>query len=159
MYRVLSAFALVLLLTACAGVQTPPSIPSEVRAAQHREFNVSADDLFVAVMEALHELDYMVENADRASGFITARTSGSQRHDFWTGSLQRSALRLTAFVREQNDGSSVRLNLAHSQTYVSEAGYSDQRDIPVTDSELYLDVYESIERALFSGAPRHGRDL
>lgn len=78
----------------------PQLAPLEIQAIQSREFETVKPTAFAAVLSVFQDLGYIVESADKDTGFITAKSPTSGGFSLLTGQTLQSATKATAFVEE-----------------------------------------------------------
>ena len=63
-------------ITLCSGCVAPrPQLTSlEIQSIQSREFETAKPTAFAAVLSVFQDLGYIVESADKETGFITAKS-------------------------------------------------------------------------------------
>lgn len=146
---------LALTLSACASshvVKEGALSPLELQAMQTREFEADMKMTFASVMTVLQDAGYIVESADAATGFITAKSpekSATTYNLLWGFGKKRGTTRVTVFVEPiSRKYSKVRLNFVGIETESSLYGES-RVDSPVEDDEIYQNVFEKIDEAIF----------
>lgn len=144
----------------------PKMTPMELQAIQSREFEVSKDVVFGAVMTVIQDLGYTVESADLASGFVTAASPTENKAGFFEvlGGMSASGNTvMTAFMLQMPNGMTrIRLNFVNSKSTSSAYGRDSRQDKPILDPAVYNNAWERIDEALFvmgaisekSGAPK-----
>lgn len=144
----------------------PKMTPMELQAIQSREFEVSKDVAFGAVMTVIQDLGYTVESADLASGFVTAASPTENKAGFFEvlGGMSASGNTvMTAFMLQMPNGMTrIRLNFVNSKSTSSAYGRDSRQDKPILDPAVYSNAWERIDEALFvmgaisdkSGAPQ-----
>lgn len=104
------------------------------------------------LLTILQDGGYIIEQADRETGFLTAKSatdSGVKFDWFWGLQKQSGETRITATVQPVGtDYTRVRLNFV---TIENESGlYGDARvDTPVEDQEIYSNVFAKLDEAIF----------
>jgi len=136
---------------AAAPQQQPTSL--QIQAFQTKEFESPKATAFAAVVSVFQDLGYIVESADRDTGFITAGSPTSNKTGFWEamgGVSSSGQTRATAFVEEIRHGfTTVRLNFLNTKKRSSLYGQSDQIDTPVLEPGPYQIAFDKIEDAIF----------
>lgn len=150
------AVTLAITLSACASshaVKESSLSPLELQAMQTREFEAEAKMTFASVMTVLQDAGYIVESADVATGFITAKSpekSGITYNLLWGLGKKHGTTRVTAFVEPiSQQYSKVRLNFVAIQTESNMYGAESRVDTPIDDDEVYRNVFEKIGEAIF----------
>ena len=153
--RVTLAFGVAFLLTACGTTYTvkPPTLqPAALQEMQTREFEAGVTTVFASLLTILQDGGYIVEQADRETGFLTAKSttdSGMSYNLFWGFQKESGETRLTATIQPVGeDYTRVRLNFVLIEM---ESGiYGDARvDTPVEDQEIYSNVFAKLDEAIF----------
>lgn len=138
---------------ASAEAKKPKMTPMELQAIQSREFEVSKDVAFGAVMTVIQDLGYTVESADLASGFITAASPTENKTGFFEalGGMSASGNTvMTAFLLQMPNGMTrIRLNFVNSKSTSSAYGRDSRNDKPILDPAVYSNAWERIDEALF----------
>ncbi len=128
----------------------PQLTPLEIQSIQSREFETAKPTAFAAVLSVFQDLGYIVESADKDTGFITAKSPTSGGFNLLTGQTLQSATKATAFVEEIKPGhTKVRLNFVVANQASSSGGQIQQRDEPILDSKVYVNAFDKIEDAIF----------
>ncbi|MGH9890781.1 MAG: hypothetical protein ACREA0_02100 [bacterium] len=137
------------LLSGCVAPR-PQLAPLEIQAIQSREFEATKPTAFASVLSVFQDLGYIVESADKDTGFITAKSPTAGSVSILTGRTYQSATKATAFVEELRPGhTKVRLNFVLANQASSRQGQISQRDEPVLDSKVYVNAFDKIEDAIF----------
>jgi hypothetical protein len=137
------------LLSGCVAPR-PQLAPLEIQAIQSREFETAKPTAFAAVLSVFQDLGYIVDSADKETGFITAKSPTSGGFSLLTGQTLQSATKATAFVEELQPGhTKVRLNFVVANQASSRQGQVSQRDEPVLDTKIYVNAFDKIEDAIF----------
>ena len=144
---------LALVLTGCATATAPEKTSLEIQAFQKQQFEAPMKTVFSSVLSVFQDLGYIVESADRETGFITAASASSNKTGFWEamGGISSSGqTRATAFVEELHAGSvSVRLNFVDTKSMSGAYGQTRNQDTPITDPEPYKVAFDKIGEAVF----------
>jgi hypothetical protein len=131
----------------------PTMTPMELQSIQSKEFEVTKDNLFSAVMTVTQDLGYQVESADLQTGFITAASATENKTGFLEAMAGMSAsgnTRMTAYIQQMpNKMSKVRLNFLNSKNSSSAYGRSSSQDKPILDPAVYNNAWEKIDEAIF----------
>lgn len=131
MQRVLAAFAMLLLLSACMTDSKEQILATNQSAVQLRSFQTRAFDTtdrvktLKTVISTLQDLNFVLDKADALLGTVTATK------------LDRYALRMTVTVRER--GTTQTLVRANAQYQV----------IAVEDPKPYQQFFEALQKAMF----------
>lgn len=138
---------------AAVEAKKPKMTPMELQAIQSREFEVSKDVAFGAVMTVIQDLGYTVESADLASGFVTAASPTENKAGFFEvlGGMSASGNTvMTAFMLQMPNGMTrIRLNFVNSKSTSSAYGRDSRQDKPILDPAVYSNAWERIDEALF----------
>lgn len=138
---------------AFAKKKQPELTPLELQALQSREFEVSKENLFGAVMTVVQDLGYQVQSADVQTGLITATSAVEQKTSFFEalgGGRSSAITRMTAYIQNLPNGMSrVRLNFMYSKTSQGLYGQASQQDKPILDAVVYRNAWDKIDEALF----------
>jgi hypothetical protein len=150
------AYGLVLFATLIAACATPPKqqpTSLQIQAFQTKEFEAAEFVVFSSVLSVFQDLGYIVESADRATGFITAGSPTSNKTGFWEamgGVSSSGQTRATAFVEEIRPGlTTVRLNFLNTKKQSSLYGQSNQIDTPILEPGPYQIAFDKIGDAVF----------
>lgn len=139
--------------TPAVAQREPELTPMQVQALQTREFETTKETLFAAVVSVFQDLGYQLENADMASGFITASSANVRRTNVGNmlmGQRASGRTRATAFIEQMPNGRArVRLNFLNTRSTSSMYGQRHDRDRPVLDAATYNAAWERIDEALF----------
>lgn len=137
-------------LVACASNEKPTLTPLELQSLQTREFEAEKEMAFASVLSVFADLGYIIESADKDTGFITARSSAETSRDWlFTGSNYVTQTRATAFVEPMIAGSRVRLNFVTSTEGSNWRGQKSVDDTPIIHAQTYQAAFEKIENAIF----------
>jgi hypothetical protein len=155
----------VLFLVGCIGgcVTTPPATPTplQVQAFQSRGYENGKTMVFGSVVSVFQDLGYIIDSADKETGFITASSPTGDRTSLLealSGMQSSGQTRATAFIEEiRPDFVTVRLNFVDTRrrsnggagvTHAVGWGMGD-RDTPILDPKTYQNAFERIEAAIF----------
>jgi hypothetical protein len=131
--------------------QTPTSL--QIQSFQTKEFEASKTATFGSVISVFQDLGYIVQSADKDTGFITATSPSSNKTGFWEamGGLATSGqTKATAFVEEiRPNFVTVRLNFVDTKHVSSSYGQNSDRDTPILDPKPYQVAFDKIETAIF----------
>lgn len=140
-------------LSGCATAPQQEMTSLQIQAFQTHEFEASRKIVFGSVISVFQDLGYIVESADRETGFITAASASVDKTGFWQAMSGRSSsgrTRATAFVEEiRPDFVTVRLNFVDTQNISSTYGQASSHDRPIVDPEPYKIAFDKIEDAIF----------
>ena len=132
----------------------PPKLtPMELQAIQSREFEVSKEAAFGAVMTVIQDLGYTVESADIVSGFITAASPTENKTNFFEalgGASSSGNTVMTVFLMQMPNGmTKIRLNFVNSKSMSTAYGRGSRQDKPILEPAVYNNAWERIDEALF----------
>lgn len=148
-----SLFICSIALFGCASAPQQQPTSLQIQAFQTKEFEASKAVAFAAVVSVFQDLGYIVESADRETGFITAGSPTSNKTGFWEamgGVTSSGQTRATAFVEEIRPGfSTVRLNFLNTKKSSSMYGQSNQIDTPILEPGPYQIAFDKIDDAVF----------
>jgi len=139
------------LTSGCTGQQVKKKTSLEIQAIQAQDFETTKSVGFASVLSVFQDLGYIVESADKDTGFITAKSPTNSTHDWlFTGSKFQSNTKATAFVEEIVKGKTkIRLNFVNSEKSSSAWGQNSQQDVPVEDAKVYEKAFKKIGDAIF----------
>lgn len=140
------------LLSGC--VTTPPAPTAlQIQAYQTKEFETTKTIAFGSVLSVFQDLGYIVQSADKDTGFITAASPAGNKTGFWEamgGVTSSGQTKATAFVEEIRSGfASVRLNFVDTKRQSSIYGQTADQDKPILDPKAYQVAFEKIDSAIF----------
>jgi hypothetical protein len=142
-----------LMVSACATSPKQEMTPLQVQAFQTREFEASKAVVFGSVVSVFQDLGYIVDSADKDTGFITASSASSNKTGFWqrmAGQASSGKTRSTAFVEEIRPGFvRVRLNFLDTKNVSSSYGQQTSLDTPIVEPGPYQIAFDKIEEAVF----------
>lgn len=158
-----------LALTAVALVAAPVSAKKqpeltglELQQIQSRDFDVSKDITFPAVMSVLQDAGYRINSADKDTGLITGQGSTASKMTynwFWgIGNKKRSPV-VSAYIEPRGPNMSrIRLSFVMAVTKGGIYGTRSADEEPIVDPAAYTDAFEKISQAVFirqsiDGAP------
>jgi hypothetical protein len=146
----------------CGCVTPPPKpqpTPLQLQAYQMREFEVDKTTALGSVITVFQDLGYIIQSADKETGFVTAASPSKSGTDFVNilvaiaGGASRTnsvRTRATAFIEELRPNlTSVRLNFVVNEVSSSTQGQVIEDDTPVTDPQAYQIAFSRIEDAVF----------
>jgi len=130
----------------CGGTSAPPQTALQIQSIQQRDFEAPKDLTFAATITVLQDLGYIVEGADTATGFITAKGAAGKA-SFRTDSQSQ----VTAFVESYGeDRTRVRLNfLVANEKQSMYTGRVRNADEAITDPSIYEHAFDKIGEAVF----------
>ena len=142
---------LALSLVGCAGHQAKKKTSLELQAIQSQQFETTKSVGFAAVISVFQDLGYIIENADKESGFITAKSSSEASFDWlFTGNRYQSNTKATAFIEQIREGKTkIRLNFVNVTKTSSTWGQNSQSDVSVEDPKVYKTAFKKIGDAIF----------
>lgn len=142
-------------LAACGSshkVMQPTLSGLALQQLQTKEYEASYDIAFRSTMSVLQDAEYILENADITTGFITGKAPANSKttYNLWTGiGKNNSTTRVSSTVEKLGeDYSKVRLNFVA----INENSnlYGDARvDTPIEDPKIYQNVFEKIGETIF----------
>ena len=151
-------------LTGCATSPTSAPTSLQIQSFQTKEFETSKTIAFGSVLSVFQDLGYIVQSADKDTGFITAASPTSNKTGFWqamSGVASSGQTKATAFVEEIRPGYvRVRLNFVNTRNNSSAYGQNQAQDTPILDPKAYQVAFEKIDDAVFirKGAATTGQN-
>ena len=155
--RVLIAASIAIGTTACADLATDsqPELTSlDIQSIQKRDYEIDSSIAFASVVSVFQDLGYIIDNADKGTGFITAHSPSTDN----TGLLELfldedvttiSQTKATAVIEPiAAERTSIRLNFVVGETESSKHGTSTF-DKPIYDADTYQNAFDKIEDAVF----------
>lgn len=153
MKKIIIGVALALPITGCTLTPVMEQTPLQLQAVQSREYDANKSVTFAATMSVLQDLGYIIQSADKDTGFITANSAASNSTNFGEalgGFTSNSVTKVTVFIEELRPGmTKVRLNFVNHKASSGSYGQSFNRDTPITDAATYNNALEKIEDAIF----------
>lgn len=150
---ILLAFVVVSALSGCAATPPASKTPLEIQAFQTKEFQAEKTIVFGAVLSVFQDLGYIVQSADRDTGFITAASPAGNKTNFWDalGGMSASGqTKATAFVEQIRPAfCTVRLNFVDTKRLSTLYGQTQDQDKPILDPKPYQIAFEKIDSAVF----------
>lgn len=147
------ATILALTLTGCTLTPVIEQTPLQIQAIQSRDYETNKVVTFAATMSVLQDLGYIIQSADKDTGFITATSTTANTTNFMEamgGVNTRSVTKVTVFIEEFKPTlTRVRLNFVNQRSGSSSYGQQFQNDTPITDPATYNNALEKIEDAIF----------
>lgn len=156
MKNYIAAALIGLSLTGC--VATPyleegAQTPLQLQAIQSRDYEAPKGLTFAATMSVLQDLGYIIQSADKDTGFITATSTTANTTNMleaFGGVSARTVTKVTVFIEEFRPAlTRVRLNFVNQRSGSSSYGQQFQADTPITDAATYNNALEKIEDAVF----------
>lgn len=151
--KLLALFCGCMLLGACATVQKPALTPLQIQAIQSKEFETDKNIAFGAVVSVFQDAGYIVQSADKDSGFITAASPATEKTALWgllTNSSTSAQTRATAFVEQIRAGFvTVRLNFVNAVRTYGSNGQAMDHDQALLDPKVYQSAFDKIDSAIF----------
>lgn len=145
--------ALAVSLTGCASTPKQDPTSLQIQAFQTKEFETQKSTAFAAVISVFQDLGYIIESADKDTGFITAGSPNKTKTGFWeamAGVSSSGQTRATAFVEEIRPGfATVRLNFVNTKKRSSLYGQDSQVDEPIIQPAPYQVAFEKVDDAIF----------
>lgn len=137
-------------LAGCASTK-PTMTPLQIQSMQSRDFESNLDVVFPSVLSVLQDMGYTITNADKATGIINAESAALSNAalKFWTGNSSVAQTRATGFVEQIGKTVRVRVSFVETKQTSSAWGQSDRNDKPILVAEIYQNVFEQIENAIF----------
>lgn len=140
------------MLFACVP-KTQTLAPLEIQALQTNEFETTKEIAFPSVLSVFQDLGYIIESADKDTGFITAKSATSDSTSFLHilgGSTFSETTRVTAFIEQIRPMyTKVRLNFVKVTKGSSAYGQQSQQDTPLLDPKIYENAFNKIGDAIF----------
>lgn len=146
-------------LAGCATTQKADQTSLAIQAFQAKEFETSKAIAFGSVISVFQDLGYIVQSADKDTGFITAASPAGNKTNFFEalGGVSSSGnTKATAFIEEIRPGfTTVRLNFVDTKTSSTVYGQSNAQDKPILDPKVYESAFGRIGDAIFIRAGTH----
>lgn len=143
---------MVLFLVGCAATAPQSDMtPLEIQSMQTRDYEESADVVFPSVVSVFQDLGYTIESADRASGFINARSAADSdlASRILLGVTRVSQTKATGFIETIGERTRVRVNFVDATETSSGWGQQDRAETPILEPQAYQNAFERIENAIF----------
>lgn len=143
-----------LLFGGCEMTEPPKQKTSlEIQSIQSRTFESNLDIAFAATLSVFQDLGYIVQSADKSTGFITAKSATKMKSDFWSmmnGVTTSTNTSATAFIEMLNSGKTkVRLNFVVNNSSSTETGQNYQQDQIIEDPKVYQNAFDKIGDGIF----------
>lgn len=140
------------LFTGCVSTK-PQKTSLEIQAIQSKSFEAKRNVAFASTLSVFQDLGYIIESADKDTGFITAKSATKNSTGFWAamgGVSQNTKTNATAFVEELRPGlTKVRLNFVVSNSSSSAYGQNSAHDNVIEDPKVYETAFNKIGDAIF----------
>ncbi len=165
--------ALPVIIAGCMTIEPQRELtPLELQTLQTREFQVAHSATYAATLSVFQDLGYVVQSADRETGFITARGSYKvKREDNFFGRLQDSGLLSLSGIEESfaiatahvesitPERTRVRVNIVarvreefdvmdDRRSSSSHAEFKNS-EFMLTDADPYQKFFERLDQAIF----------
>jgi hypothetical protein len=119
---------------------------------QSRDYEVSKEIAFPAVMTVLQDSGYRIQAADKDTGLITgvaSTRSVTTYNIFWGLGKKKRTPAVSAFIETRGTGTRIRLSfvLATSKSRIYGVASSDEEAI--TDPAAYRDAFDRIDKEIF----------
>lgn len=151
--RTLAVLGACFVLVACATVHKPTPTPLEIQAIQAKEFEADKDTAFGAVLSVFQDAGYIVQSADKDTGFITAASPAGEKTSFWealVGVSTSGQTKATAFVEQIRPSFvTVRLNFVNAHRTFNTNGQATDHDKALLDPAVYQAAFDKIDSAIF----------
>ncbi|MGB0217486.1 MAG: hypothetical protein ACPF9E_18850 [Alteromonas oceani] len=142
-----------LALGGCASTTKSTKTSLELQAIQSQMFETSKDVAFPSTLSVFQDLGYIIESADKETGFITASSATQNTTGFFAamgGHSQSSKTKATAFVEQLTpEKAKVRLNFVIVNKGSSAYGRESQQDTVIEDPKVYESAFNKIGDAIF----------
>ncbi|MGH8250139.1 MAG: hypothetical protein ACREVI_05505 [Steroidobacteraceae bacterium] len=156
--KFVGSIMLSIVLVGCATTPKQQATSLQLQAFQSKEFEVVKTVAFGSVVSVFQDLGYIVESADRETGFITAGSPSANKTGFWEamgGVSSHGQTKATAFVEEIRPGvTTVRLNFVSTKKKSARYGQATQLDTQILEPEPYRVAFGKIEDAIFIRSAR-----
>lgn len=130
----------------------------EVQSIQKRDFDANYSIAFASVLSVFQDLGYIIDDADKDTGFITAHSPAEDAGFGWVElflddedgdvAITRQT-KSTAVIEALTDQrTSIRLNFVLGETQSSRQGTAT-RDEPILEPNVYRNAFDRIEDAIF----------
>jgi len=121
----------------------------ELQSVQKQEFETTYDIAFASTISVFQDKGYVIETADKSTGFVTASSHKTEGFAFFVGQTI-DYLKSTAFIEKMPSGKvAIRLNFVNNQETSSGYGMQGGNSVPVEDATFYQGVFEKIKKAIF----------
>jgi hypothetical protein len=151
--RAFAVLCSMLALAACTAQPRSKPTPLEIQSIQSKEFEADKNVAFGAVVSVFQDSGYIVESADKDTGFITASSPAGEKTAFWEALLGVSTsgqTKATAFVEQIRPSFvTVRLNFVNTRRSHNSNGQVTDHDTPLLDPAVYQVAFDKIDSAIF----------
>jgi hypothetical protein len=145
--------AIAILAAGSAEAKKDPQISGlALQQIQSRDFEVTKEISFPAVMTVLQDSGYRIGDADKDTGLITGTASTKSvttYNIFWGLGKKKRTPVVSAFIEDRGRGSRVRLNFVLSTAKNRIYGQASSDEEPINDPAIYRDAFEKIEKEIF----------
>lgn len=139
-----------IVLTGCVHTEYIEITPAQLRSFQQREFMTTKRVAFPSVLSAFQDQGYIINSADVNTGFIAASSPRNSRVH-WTGNINTSDIKATAFIEELPGSVIIRLNLLETlEIQMVSPAQTVTREDPVCDEARYDEIFEKIADLIFT---------
>ena len=138
-------------LTGCMKQQNYKASKSgvELQSVQKQEFETSYNAAFASTMSVFQDRGYVIQTADKETGFITAASHKTEGFVIFVGKTV-NYLKATAFIEKMPSKMiSIRLNFVNNQETSSGYGMRGGNSVPVEDPAFYQSVFGKIKKGIF----------
>lgn len=141
-----------IVFTGCASEERPNLTPMQIQSLQTKQFDTTKPIAFASVISVFQDLGYIVNTADKDTGFITANSPSESHKDwFFTGNTYSNKTRATAFIEEIYEGNArIRLNFVVVNQTSTAYGQGSQEGEPILDASVYQKAFARIGEAIFA---------
>ncbi|PJE77660.1 hypothetical protein CI610_03412 [invertebrate metagenome] len=151
MYKFFVFSFMSLFLVGCVTTPKTQMTPLEIQSMQVKKYENNKDVVFSSVVSMFQDLGYIINSADKDTGFISAvsATQSDKNYAFWTGGSRTSQTNATSYIEKIGKYTRVRLNFVETTEKSSAYGRQDKEEIPILDVKLYQSAFERIENGIF----------
>ena len=140
----------ILVLCSCATNPYANMTPLQIQSLQTREFEAKKNIVFPSVISVFQDLGYTINNADMATGLISAESASKSSVGMaLLGISKVTQTRATAFVEEIGKKTKARLNFVEINKTSGQYGQNNREDTPILDAKIYENAFEKIKNAIF----------
>jgi hypothetical protein len=140
-------------LAGCATTPKGSQTSLAIQSFQTKEFEAPKTIGFSSTLSVFQDLGYIVQSADKDTGFITAASPAGNKTNFFEalgGVASSGQTKATAFVEEIRPGhTTIRLNFVDTKTSSSIYGQSAANDKPILNPKVYESAFAKIGDAIF----------
>jgi hypothetical protein len=151
--RIIKILILLLFFTSCHYSMPVVPTPLELQLIQSREFETTKEIAFASTISVFQDLGYIIEGAEKDTGFITAKSVTSNSMGILNTLNSNSVntyTRATAFVEDMRKGiARVRLNFVITSSVSGPYGQNNTNDIAVVDPQTYNIAFDKISDTIF----------